>query len=399
MNLLGIVDALQRFWVYSFIWFLGIPSLPYCSNLSFLCLKHLLLWPVRAITPSLSAFVRSVFGRPHVIWLDNYAHVLRVNMPTATKGWWNTALWSAKAAITLKSLDGKLQFLRTASRAMPTLNQLFSDAVTTRFRKYYEGQENKTTLCFDTSLSKNVRRIPITSETPEAVAADKDRKFIPLGIVGQNIGSNAGLIKILNVLRIEEEHNEYIPAILVDCNIYWRMMKVCLTSSLHQMLSVDTLICSSFQWFSFWQTFFPSVSSSFSRRKSVNSFGKTPSYSWGHGMSTRWRRLVCGACLLQTSLLLFFMRSFQAHLFLGLQDSCFPLASSASFVCPTPHFELSWMQLCERKRCRTSKGVICSICVPSVSGLFQRYGYISTYLVSNMLYLGVCLFVVCSTVA
>lgn len=148
-------------------------------------------------------------------------------MPTGDTGMWRNALWSAKAAITLESLRGSQDFLKGApGTGMPSFAQIFSSLVVDRFRKYYVDQDKKDLCFFEDSFSKGMRRIPIKPETKEALQADLDRKFVPLGIVGQNIGSNAGLIKILMDLRVEEESKPHVPAILVDCNIYWRIMKV-----------------------------------------------------------------------------------------------------------------------------------------------------------------------------
>ena len=80
--------------------------------------------------------------------------------------------------------------------------------------------------CFALSLSRNVRKIPIKLESAATKEADMDRKFIPLGIRGQNIGSNAGLFSLLQEWRAEEIDSLHTPALLVDVNIYWRVMKV-----------------------------------------------------------------------------------------------------------------------------------------------------------------------------
>lgn len=174
-----------------------------------------------------SFFYRSVLDCPHVIWLDNYAHILRVNMPTGSTGWWRNALWTAKAAITLESLKDSEGFRKDVQfTGMPSLTQIFNTLVLARFRKFYIAQEQKDFNFYDLSFSKDMRRIPIKPETKEARQADLDRKFVPLGILGHNIGSNSGLIKLLMDLRVEEEHKPHVPALLLDCNIYWRVMKV-----------------------------------------------------------------------------------------------------------------------------------------------------------------------------
>lgn len=194
-------------------------------------------------------FFRSVLDFPHVIWIDNYAHVLRVNCPTAASGWWRQAQWTAKAAVTLESLKESQLFLKSPqSEGMPTLTELFDPEVTDRFVKYFKIQEDKKPLFFDTSVSKNVRTIPIKPDVPLANRAHIDRKFIPLGILAPNIGSNQGLLKVLMDHRIEEEKKPHIPALLVDCNIYWRIMKVLF---LFLFPSLCALLCYPFPSFIF----------------------------------------------------------------------------------------------------------------------------------------------------
>jgi len=171
---------------------------------------------------------RSIFYEPHVIWLDNYAHVMKVNCPSADSGWWRKAQWTVKAAITLKSLKDNKQFVAThhLDRGMPTLAKLFDSEVLDRFRKYFKRQEDNDPFFFDKSLSKEIRTIPIKPNADYVRVADEDRKFVPLAILPSNIGSNRGLLKLLMDHRIEETKNPHIPALLVDCNIYWRVMKV-----------------------------------------------------------------------------------------------------------------------------------------------------------------------------
>lgn len=167
---------------------------------------------------------------PHVLWLDNYAHILRVNIPNADSGWWRNALWSAKAAITLDSLKNSAVVLKdNVNSGMPDLQSIFDVGTKERFTKIYIQQEVANSQCYDTCLSKFIRQVPIKPSTEETKKADLDRKFIPLGILGYNIGSNSGLFKILTDIRVEEKNKPHTPALLVDCNIYWRIMKVSLS--------------------------------------------------------------------------------------------------------------------------------------------------------------------------
>lgn len=169
-----------------------------------------------------------MFDVPHVLWLDNYAHILRVNLPTARSGLWrNSSSWSAKAAIIQESLRNSDVALKTNDQnGMPDLNTLFSNLTIDRFKKYFGLREKQSSTSFEACFSKNERRIPIKPNSEKTLLADLDRKFIPLAILEHNIGSNDGLSKILMEVRTEEHNKPHTPALLVDCNIYWRVMKV-----------------------------------------------------------------------------------------------------------------------------------------------------------------------------
>lgn len=186
----------------------------------------------------------AVFDVPHVIWIDNYSHILRVNMPTADSNWWRNSLWTAKAAITLDSLKNSSSFLKTnPSTGMPSIETLFSLRVTKKFKEYYTSREEKGVEFFANSISKDVQSVPIKPDTKTAKDADKDRKFTPLGILQHNIGSNSGLFKVLMEIRREEKNKPHIPALLMDCNIYWRVMKVSFSSFCPYSCSALLHIC------------------------------------------------------------------------------------------------------------------------------------------------------------
>lgn len=149
-------------------------------------------------------------------------------MPTARKGLWlNSSSWSAKAAITLESLrDSTVALKGNANNGMPDLHTIFSDMMISKLKKYFILREKSDPLCFDKSLSREERRVPIKPNTIKTKEADIDRTFVPLGILEHNIGSNEGLFKILMEVRNEEKAKPHTPSLLVDCNIYWRVMKV-----------------------------------------------------------------------------------------------------------------------------------------------------------------------------
>ena len=60
---------------------------------------------------------------------------------------------------------------------------------------------------------------------------DNLNKFHPAGVLAENIGSNDGLVLILRQIyddfKKREEDDKRIQVLLVDVNIYKRIMKVC----------------------------------------------------------------------------------------------------------------------------------------------------------------------------
>ena len=148
-------------------------------------------------------------------------------MSTANSGWAHKANWSVKAAIILDSISESPVSLKVyANTGIPPIDEVFGEYSTSHFIATYIKREKLNTMYYDQSLSKFIRDIPIKPETEETKKVDLDRFFIPLGILGHNIGNNAGLFKILMEIRSEEKEKPFTPALLVDCNIYWRIMKV-----------------------------------------------------------------------------------------------------------------------------------------------------------------------------
>ena len=110
---------------------------------------------------------------------------------------------------------------------MPAPDQILEQKINTEILSYVKAHEDEPTTCFEDSVSRDVTRVPIKRDSPESNQADADRFFVPKGILGHNIGSNAGLLKLLMNARRDEAGLPNYSVLLVDVNIYWRIMKVC----------------------------------------------------------------------------------------------------------------------------------------------------------------------------
>lgn len=276
-------------------------------------------------------FGREVLNVPHVTWLDNYSHQLRVSVPTAGSTLWRDTNWSAKAAIKYTPLEQySAVFLKHAFDGMPSVEAIFSDAVVSRFDKEY-SKGDLVFKCYETSLSKSCRTLPIKVDNAETKAADRERKFIPIGILRPNIGSNTGLLTLLMQWRAETQFRRHVPVLLVDVNIYWRVMKVILFSILSQEHFPRNLVLSLqlIPALDLPDIFFCFLLSS-CINPAAHSFGSKPWCIWGSGMSIRWRRRVFGDSSEPTFLLLYFTNSFQIVDFLLLLASFSPPAFSHS---------------------------------------------------------------------
>lgn len=187
---------------------------------------------------------RETLALPHVLWLDNYAHYLKVNAPTISKQMWRECLWSVCGIISMHSLADQ-QFLRKRPGVivMPSRDEILTQASNIAALSYIKKREQQSTICFETSRSRDVTRVPIKPESAESARADDDRFFIPKGIFKSNIGSNTGMLKLLMDTRREEARLPNYTVLLVDVNIYWRIIKV---TTFHPHISFVNMFSLSF---------------------------------------------------------------------------------------------------------------------------------------------------------
>lgn len=75
------------------------------------------------------------------------------------------------------------------------------------------------------SRAKNLRRVPLQVGD----ATDRETRkalFMPSDLLKENIGSNIGLIRILENLQLQLQHHVRYQPVLADINIFNRCLKV-----------------------------------------------------------------------------------------------------------------------------------------------------------------------------
>jgi len=177
---------------------------------------------------------------PHVVWLDNYSHFLKVQMPSGDRGRWRDCQWTVVALhVTRELLEQNAEeskalgfFLRSAraGHAMPKTMFLASDIESVvACLTHISGNGNLKSDYYDSSLSKDVRRLPLK---PPAIGTEAERYlkesiFLPKAVSPLNISSNKGLIQCLVDLLRQYPKNDVRPIILMaDVAIYVRLLKV-----------------------------------------------------------------------------------------------------------------------------------------------------------------------------
>lgn len=190
--------------------------------------------------------VRKVRNGPHIYNFDNYSNLIASYIATSNKGAFQNCAWTGH---TLRKLDPVYDMTWQWSRgvlvpAMPDslfaddLWQVFVDEMTTT-----DGGGSRYLLKSEV-FKKNVRSFPPKpkvcqemrdadpemAELLEAGSRDSLDEVYPCDVTVENCGANLGLAKILQDIYtaygVEDGGcDDYIP-IMVDVNIYHRVLKV-----------------------------------------------------------------------------------------------------------------------------------------------------------------------------
>jgi hypothetical protein len=180
---------------------------------------------------------------PHVMWVDNFSKIYRINHITMDSGAYRDCLWTGeaihrytgRAAVSMNVMhDRNGQVVPIMPRDMfeqqPRLIAA-SQAVDAMGSRLYESS---------LVLGYNVCNIPLkpsvdAQEYPELYSHLQRREdglgeFYPTRIAKHNPGSNTGLHSYMQeVYEKLAETNEYYKVYKADCNIFSRWMKVSAT--------------------------------------------------------------------------------------------------------------------------------------------------------------------------
>lgn len=166
---------------------------------------HLTMW---------YGFFRGVMDGPFSIWVDNFSKIYNQRFPSADRFAYRDCLWAAMAFRQYHgpTIDMKFaQDLFDADRpAMP--DDLFNTTFKSTLWAMFRNEDQNGVDYLERSLCKrfNIRTIPIkivpdAQQEPNLAAKllsspDGLTSFFPYGLIQHNIGSNEGLLRILNQL-------------------------------------------------------------------------------------------------------------------------------------------------------------------------------------------------------
>ena len=180
--------------------------------------------------------------RPHFLWIDNFCKFISRSVPTADKSVFASCLWTG--ATLFMSLDDEIDMSlryglnRRVVSAMPADILQTRQVVDSSFRLAVSLGPNY----YDSSIvnSYDIRNIPLkvdTSRFPNlsaTVNAYTMQQLYTTDLIELNIGSNRGLISIVNKLYTDHTNDDADDGVQtymnlnVDENIFWRILKVLL---------------------------------------------------------------------------------------------------------------------------------------------------------------------------
>jgi len=170
------------------------------------------------------------------MWWDNFSKIYAVAIQTLEKGAMRNCLWTSQALHRYVGAPVSTPSI-LQHKAMPDPDWL--SAGSKLLMENIKHIDNLGRNRYVSSLCKkyNVVRVPIkptldarTEPDMAAVLAESRDglvHFFPSDIVGENIGSNRGLLKLLKTLDTDRTDMTEFSYLNVDCNIYMRVLKVC----------------------------------------------------------------------------------------------------------------------------------------------------------------------------
>lgn len=198
------------------------------------------------VSPSAACCRSEVQTTPHINWIDNYSHFLKVQMPTADSRAWRDCQWTVHGLITTRAAreaqdfddDWLLEPSSEEKQLMPL--ELFKEERRQRTHDLIlqsAKEMRQSPDYYSECMSKTVRRLPLkpenNSQDPHEVF-DSMPLFLPKAVVGENVSSNKGLVRVFkNLLQSYPPEGSKPIIIMADVNIYKRLLKVALKHSPH----------------------------------------------------------------------------------------------------------------------------------------------------------------------
>jgi hypothetical protein len=133
-----------------------------------------------------------------------------------------------------------LKVIRDLSAMPPSLLNAEIEEIFTQLYKTFEREDRL--LCFETSVSRDIRIVPIR---PDEKTEVKQPVFYPDRLMGFNVSSNPGLIYVLRSVFNETSDRSNYRILVSDCNVFLRAIKVkSMFSSSSSHLSLLSVIIS-----------------------------------------------------------------------------------------------------------------------------------------------------------
>ena len=171
----------------------------------------------------------------NVLWFDNFSKFYAAAVPGISKGAFSSCMWTGLGLHSYigPQIDTKM---KPGERAMPL--SLFEPAGVAVFQALMQSVDaDGKRLLSKSLLSKySVCSVPLkpvvdaTTEPQLARVLSESRdgmvNFTPLEMLGDNVGSNRGLLLILRDLFAKQRKPGHYSFLSVDCNIFMRILKV-----------------------------------------------------------------------------------------------------------------------------------------------------------------------------
>ena len=187
-----------------------------------------------------------------VKWVDNFSKCYAVAMQGAGSGAFKDCNWTGRGMKVYQGPDVDITLLR---EAMP--DDMFEAKTVQAVLASIKGAMRRGWHVYDRSIVKTFRvnNIPLKpivdpidhKVLSEVLSESRDglSKFYPIDIIPQNVGCNRGLLLILKQISDARSAGAAkMEFLCCDCNIFMRIMKVCVfgTVMLHGSCLVDSAL-------------------------------------------------------------------------------------------------------------------------------------------------------------